>query len=51
MYEITMPKSSMDYTELAGLIIALGNLQTPPKPNTQVIIDWMKSRIKELESK
>lgn len=44
-----MPKSSTDYTELAGLMIALVNLQHPPKPNTQPIIDWMKVRIKELE--
>jgi hypothetical protein len=46
-----MAKSSVEYAELAGLIIALGNLQTPPRPNTQVIIDWMRARIKELEAK
>jgi hypothetical protein len=44
-------KSSVDYTELAGLRIALANLQVFPKPNTQVIIDWMKHRITELEEK
>ena len=46
-----MPKSSIEYTELAGLIIALAGLKNPPKPNTQVIIDWMQARIKELEDK
>jgi len=46
-----MSKSSMEYTELAGLTIALANLKTPPKPNTQTIIDWMQARIRELESK
>ena len=46
-----MPKSSMEYTELAGLSIALSNLQYSNKPNTQVIIDWLKARIKELEEK
>jgi hypothetical protein len=46
-----MAKSSMEYTELAGLQIALANLKTPPKPNTQVIISWMETRIKELENK
>jgi hypothetical protein len=44
-------KSSTDYAELSGLIIALSNIQTPPKPNTQAIVDWMKARIKELEQK
>lgn len=46
-----MPKSSMEYSEIFGLRLALANLQTPPKPNTQVIIDWMKARIEELEKK
>lgn len=46
-----MCKSSIDYAELAGLHIALANLKTPPKPNTQVIIDWLEARIRELESK
>jgi hypothetical protein len=51
MCEIIMPKSSIEHTELAGLIIALGNIQNPPQPNTQSIIDWMRERIRELESK
>ena len=46
-----MPKSSMEYTELAGLHNALANLKTKAEPNTQVVIDWMKARIKELENK
>jgi hypothetical protein len=46
-----MPKSSNEYAELTGLMIALVNIQNPPQPNTQSIIDWMKARIKELESK
>jgi ribonuclease HI len=46
-----MPKSSNEYAELAGLTLALENIQNPPKPNTQSIIDWMKARIRELESK
>lgn len=46
-----MKKSSVDYAELAGLKIALSNLEYSQKPDTQVIIDWMKSRIKELEQK
>ena len=46
-----MSKSNIEYTELAGLKIALSNLKHPPKPNTQVIISWMEDRIKELEEK
>lgn len=46
-----MPKSSIEYAELTGLMIALANLQHSPKPNTQVIIDWMRVRINELEKK
>lgn len=46
-----MSKSSIEYAELAGLQIALANLKIPPKPNTQVIIDWIEARIRELESK
>jgi hypothetical protein len=48
-----MPRStlnSVEYVELAGLHIALANLQTLPKPDTQ-IIDWMRERIAELEAK
>ena len=43
--------SSVEYMELAGLHVALANLQTPPKPNTQVVVDWMRERICELESR
>lgn len=46
-----MSKSSMEYAELVGLQVALANLKTPPKPNTQAIISWMEDRIKELENK
>lgn len=46
-----MSKSSVEYAELAGLHYALANLKTSPKPNTQVIIDWMEERIKFLEQK
>lgn len=44
-------KNSVDYSELLGLNVALANLQANPQPNTQVVIDWMKARIKELEKK
>jgi hypothetical protein len=46
-----MTKSSIDYVELAGLRVSVSNLETFPKPDTQTVIDWMKARIKELESK
>jgi hypothetical protein len=41
----------MEYTELAGLHNALANLKANPEPNTQVVIDWIEERIKELENK
>lgn len=43
--------TSVEYAELAGLQIALANLETPPKPDTQYIMDWMRGRIQELETK
>ena len=43
--------NSVEYMELAGLHVALANLQTLPKPNTQVVVDWMRERICELESR
>jgi hypothetical protein len=50
-----MAKSSLDYTELAGLNIALANLQvvdiTYQDEGWVAVIDWMKQRIKQLSSK
>jgi hypothetical protein len=46
-----MTKSSIDYVELSGLRVAVSNLETFPKSDTQTVIDWMKKRIKELEDK
>lgn len=43
--------TSVEYAELAGLQIALANLETPQKPDTQYIMDWMRGRIQELETK
>lgn len=45
-----MSKSSIDYCELSGLRIALSNLMHASKQN-DVVIDWIKTRIKELEDK
>jgi hypothetical protein len=44
-------KSSIDYAELAGLRIALSNLAIHLRPDTEVVINWLRSRIKELEKK
>jgi hypothetical protein len=44
-------KTSIEYAELTGLLIAVSNLETFRQPNTQVVVDWMKVRIKELEKK
>lgn len=50
-----MAKSSLEYTELAGLNIALGNLQsvdvTQQDEDWVAITEWMKQRIKQLTSK
>jgi hypothetical protein len=43
-------KTSLDYSELAGLKIALANAQLNSLAN-QMIIDWIQQRIKELEKK
>ena len=48
-------KSSIDYAELAGLIIALSNLQTIDITRRDeewiAITNWIKARIKKLEQK
>jgi hypothetical protein len=44
-----MSKSSTDYTELAGLRITLGWIMTNSAP--EVVTEWIKNRIKVLESK
>ena len=48
-------KSSIDYAELTGLMIALSNLQTIDITYQDeewiTITNWMKARIKELEKK
>jgi len=50
-----MAKSSLDYTELAGLNIALSNLQnvdiTYRDSEWLAVADWMKTRIKTLSNK
>jgi hypothetical protein len=46
-----MSKSSTDYAEIAGLKLALNHLIANPEPNTQIVIDWIKLRIAELEKK
>jgi hypothetical protein len=43
--------SSVEYAELAGLHIALANLQTSSSPNAQAAVIWMRERIAELESR
>lgn len=43
--------NSVEYMELAGLHVALANLRTLPKSDVQVITDWMRERIRELESR
>lgn len=43
-------KTSLDYSELAGLKIALSNAQVNPQAH-EIVIDWLKQRIKELEKK
>lgn len=44
-----MSKSSLNYTELAGLRIALAELQLYNDKDLADIILWVKNRIKELE--
>ena len=43
-------KTSLDYSELAGLKIALGNAQFDRHVN-EIVLDWLRHRIKELEKK
>jgi len=42
-----MPKTSIDYAELAGLRIAIITAKTSNAH--QVVLDWIDNRIKELE--
>lgn len=53
--ENRVSKSSVDYTELAGLRIALSNLEIVDityRDETWIsVIDWIKKRINELEKK
>jgi hypothetical protein len=46
-----MAKTSTEYAELMGLYIAVSNLKSKPKPDTQAVISWMEDRIKILEQK
>lgn len=43
-------KTSLDYSELAGLKIALGNAQFDHRITENTLV-WLKERIKELEKK
>ena len=44
--------SSLDYAELAGLRIAMGNLALKQdQPEVKPILDWITSRIAELSVK
>lgn len=44
-----MPKSSYDYAELSGIKSAL--LHAEFTNADKIVIEWLKNRIKELESK
>jgi hypothetical protein len=46
-----MPKSSIEWEELAGLKTALSNLFYRDISNKEIIVQWLKSRIEELENK
>lgn len=50
-----MAKSSIEYTELAGLRIALSNLElvdvTYQDEDWCAVTEWMKERIKQLTNK
>jgi hypothetical protein len=53
---VTMAKSSLDYSERMGLMIALSNLEAAVDVTYQdeewiVVTNWMKQRIKELGNK
>ena len=45
------PLSSMEWAAIGTLMFELGNLTVKQQPSNeeQVVIDWMKSRISELE--
>jgi hypothetical protein len=45
------PLSSMEWAAIGTLMFELGNLTVIQQPSNeeQVVIDWMKSRISELE--
>ena len=45
------PLSSMEWATIGTLMFELGNLTVKQQPSNeeQVVIDWMKSRISELE--
>lgn len=44
-----MAKSSYDYAELSGLKAALQHAEFTKADN--IVLEWLRSRIKELESK
>jgi hypothetical protein len=46
-----MPKSSIEYEELYGLKTALSNLKCREIPNKEIIVQWLKDRIEELEKR
>jgi hypothetical protein len=50
-----LPKSSLEYSELAGLNIALKNLEVTPlelqDDDWKTITAWVQSRIKTLQNK
>ena len=51
-----MAKSSLDYSERMGLMVALSNLETTIDITYQdeewlIVTNWMKQRIKELGNK
>lgn len=48
-----MSKSSLDYTELAGLNLALAALKSLPKLNDKecAVVEWLEQRVKEIQSK
>ena len=48
-----MSKSSTDYSEIAGLSIALSNLKSKPDKSTDesVVISWLNNRLADLRAK
>jgi len=48
-----MAKSSIDYSELAGLSIALSRLGCKPNHSNEdvVVLAWLNARVDELRSK